>query len=324
MLDVRFVLRAYDHLCPLFLGDAAAPGLRLRLDHHAPLTLDIPDDVDIAEISLNRYLVGAARGDDRMVGLPAFILRGFRHRNFFVRADSPLTRLGDLSGRRVGTNAWPDTGTMWARAALRDAGVEVGDVQWVLGQLDPHLLNKEASSYDAPPPATAEYLSAGDYLIDALLEGRIDAMTVAFAPDDVFKPGGSVRRLVRNYREVEQDYYRRTGIYPPFHIVAARREFAERHPWALLVIYEALRQSFDLWVGKVKKFSEATPWAMQELEIMLGTFAGDTPPFGMDKPAHRVMMEAMCREQHAQGLVDRPADPNTLFADFERIVAAGL
>ena len=322
MLDVRFVLRAYDHLCPLFLSDAKTPGLRLHLDHHAPLTLDIPDDVDVAEISLNRYLVGASRGDDRMVGLPAFILRGFRHRNFFVRADSPFTRLRDLRGLRVGTNAWPDTGTMWARAALRDAGVEVGDVRWVLGQLDPHLPNKEDSSYDAPPPGNAEYLRTGDYLLDALRDGRIDAMTVAFAPDDVFKPGGAVRRLVRNYRDVELDYYRRTGIYPAFHIVAARREFAEQHPWALLVIYEALQQSFDLWVSKVKKFAEASPWAMDELEIMLSDFAGDTPPFGMASPAHRLMMEAMCREQHAQHLVDRPANPNTLFADFEAIAAA--
>jgi 4,5-dihydroxyphthalate decarboxylase len=61
---------------------------------------------------------------------------------------------------------------------------------------------------------------------------------------------------------------------------------------------------------------------MDELEIMLNDFADDTPPFGMDRPAHRLMMEAMCREQYAQHLVDRPTDPNTLFADFEAIAAA--
>jgi 4,5-dihydroxyphthalate decarboxylase len=241
LLDVRFVLRAYDHLCPLFLGDAKTPGLRLHLDHHAPLTLDIPQDVDVAEISLNRYLVGASRGDDRMVGLPAFILRGPASQ--FLRARREPLHPPQRSARPArGHNAWPDTGTMWVRAALRDSGVEVGDVQWVLGQLDPYLPNKEDSSYDAPPPGNAEYLRAGDYLLDALRDGRIDAMTVAFAPDDVFKSGGSVRRLVQNYREVEQDYYRRTGIYPAFHIVAARREFAEQQPWALLVIYKALQQ----------------------------------------------------------------------------------
>jgi 4,5-dihydroxyphthalate decarboxylase len=321
LLEAKFVLRAYDHVCPLFLGDAPTPGIKLHLDHRAPLTLDVPESIDIAEISLNRYVVGHARGDNSLVGMPAFILRGFRHRNFFVHADSPLTTLSELSGRRVGTNAWPDTGTMWARAAMRDAGVEVDDVQWVIGQLDAETPNKPESPSDAFRPGGAEYLAPDDYLVDALREGRIDALTTAFAPDDVFRRGGTIRRLVRNYREVEVDYYRRTGVYPGFHIVAARREFAERHPWALMVIYRALQQAFDLWVTKVKRFSEASPWAMDELETMLGVFAHDTPPFGMESPAHRLMLETMCQEQYAQRLVARPAKPADLFADFAEIAA---
>lgn len=322
LLEINFALRAYDHVCPLFLGDAPTPGIKLRLDHRSPLTINVPDSIDIAEVSLNRYVVGHARGDDSLVGMPAFILRGFRHRNFFVRADSPLTSLSELRGRRVGTNAWPDTGTMWARAAMRDAGVEVDDVEWVIGQLDAETPNKPLSSSDAFPPEKAEYLAPDDYLVDALRQGRIDALTAAFAPDEVFRRDGAIRRLVRNYREVEDDYYQRTGIYPGFHIVAARREFAERHPWALMVIYTALQQAFDQWVTKVKRFSEASPWAMVELETMLGAFARDTPPFGMESPAHRLMLEAMCREQHAQRLVAQPANPDDLFADFSAIAAA--
>ena len=57
-------------------------------------------------------------------------------------------------------------------------------------------------------------------------EGRIDAVTTAKAPSEGFKKGGPVRRLVENYPEVEADYHRRTGIYPGFHVVAARRSFA--------------------------------------------------------------------------------------------------
>lgn len=323
LLEAKFVLRAYDHMCPLFLGDAPTPGIDLKLDHRSPLTINVPESVDIAEVSLNRYVVAYARGDDSLIGMPAFILRGFRHRNFFVRADSPLTSLAELRGRRVGTNAWPDTGTMWARAAMRDAGVEVDDVQWVIGQLDAETPNKPDSPSDAFPPENAEYLAPDDYLVDALLDGRIDVLTAAFAPDDVFRRGGTIRRLVRNYREVEEDYYRRTGVYPGFHIVAARREFAERNPWALMVIYRALEQAFDLWVTKVKRFSEASPWAMDELETMLGAFAPDTPPFGLESPAHRLMLETMCREQYAQRLVARPANPVDLFAGFAELAAAG-
>ena len=321
-LEINMVLRAYDHICPLFLGDTPLPGIKLRLDHRSPLTINFPDDVDIAEVSFNRYIVAHARGDDSLIGLPAFILRGFRHRNFFVRADSPLTKLSDLRGRRIGTHAWPDTGTMWARAAMRDAGVEVGDVTWVVGRLDPNTSSKPPSPNDAQPPKDAEYLSDTDHLMGALQNGRIDALTTAFAPDDVFKPGGSIRRLVQNYRQVEKEYYQRTGIYPGFHIVAARREFAKQHPQAVLAVYKALQQAFDIWVEKTKCFSEATPWAMDELETMLGEFAADTPPFGMEPPAHQRMVAAMCQEQHAQHLVDRPANPEDLFAGFAAIAAA--
>ena len=322
LLETNVRLRAYDHIAPLFLGDVATDGIKLNLNHRPPLTLQMDERVDIAEVSLNRYLVAYARGDRSLVGIPAFILRGFRHRNFFVRADSPLQSLADLRNCRIGTDAWPDTGTMWARAAMRDAGVDVGDVDWVIGQLDPNLPRKPPGSADALTPRNLEFLPESDFLVDALLSGRLDAVTVAFAPDEVFKPGGRIRRLVRDYRAVERDYFQRTGIYPPFHIVAARRDFAEANPWVLPVIYDALKSAFDLWVIKVKRFAEATPWAMEEMETMLHDFAGHTPPFGMDLPAHRAMMKVMCEEHFQQGLVTTPADPASLFADFEAIAAA--
>lgn len=316
-IDVKMTLRAYDHTCPLLLGDVPTPGVRLTIDHHAPLTLQLPDGLDVAEVSFNRYTIACARGDNPLVGLPAFVLQGFRHRNFFVRADSPLARLADLRGRRLGTNAWPDTGTMWARAAMRDAGVQVADVQWVLGTLDPSTPNKKPSPFDAQPPAGARFLQGEENLLAELEAGRIDAITTAFAPDAVFKRGGWIRRLVQDYPAVEADYYRRTGIYPAFHIVAVRRSFAEKHPDAVMTIYDALRRAFDLWTTKTKMFAEASPWQMHELETMLNDFAGDVPPFGLAAPSIRKMIAAICAEQQAQGLVAKAARPEDLFAWFE-------
>lgn len=318
-LDISMILRAYDHLCPFHLGDAPTPGVRLKLDHRSPLTLNFSDDLQVAEVSINRYVVGYARGDDSLVGMPAFVLRGFRHRNFFVRTDSPLGSLSELKGKKVGTNSWPDSGTMWARAAMRDAGVETGDVQWTIGTLDKKTPNKPPSPNDAQPPKGARHLGSTETLLDELAAGRIDAITTAQAPEEVFRKGGWIRRLVQNYSEVEADYYRRTGIYPAFHIVAARRTFAERHPREMMAIYDGLRRSFDLWIAKVKWFAEASPWAMGELETMLRDFADDTPPFGMESPAHRRMIAALCREQQAQGLVETAADPDALFSGFEAL-----
>jgi 4,5-dihydroxyphthalate decarboxylase len=317
--DVTLALRPYDQWAPLWVGQVETPGIRLKLVHDAPLVMDFAEHIDIAEISFNRYLLAFSRGDERLVGLPAFVLRGFRHRNFFVRADSTLESLADLRGKRLGSNSWPDTGTMWARAAMRDAGVGVGDVQWVIGTLDDTTPNRPPSPHDAHPPAGAEFLSGSDTLLGLLKDGRIDAVTTAFAPPVILEKGGWLRRLVRNYRAAEADYHRRTGVYPGFHIIAARREYALGYPDRVRAVYAALERSFALWSTKVLKFGEATPWAVEELETMYRDFGADTPPFGTDSPAHRTMLATMCFEQHAQGLVERAADPDRLFAAFNAL-----
>jgi len=318
-LRVTMTLRAYDQVCPLLLGDVPTPGIELSIDHRAPMTLQMPEGLDIAEVSFNRYVLGRARGDRNLIGIPAFILQGFRHRNFFVRADSPLQRLSELKGMRLGSNSWPDSGTMWARAAMRDAGVEVDDVRWVIGTLDEATPTKPPSPNDASPPAGARYLGPGETLLDELRAGRIDAVTTAFAPDEVFRQGGWLRRLVQNYPEVEADYRRRTGIYPAFHIMAARRDFAEQQPEALLAVYRALQDSYRQWIVKLRKFAEASPWAMSEHETMLREFDGHAQPFGVASPSLRRMLSAICAEQYAQKMVDAPAAADELFAEFETI-----
>jgi len=318
-IDVNMILRAYDHTCPLLLGDVKTPGVRLRIDHHAALTMDFPEGFEIGEVSFNRYTMASAKGDGRLVGLPAFVLQGFRHRNFFVRADSPLASLKDLRGKKVGTNSWPDTGTMWARAAMRDAGVGVGDVHWVIGTLDPSTPNKPPSPHDAQPPAGARLLQGAENLLAELEAGRIDAVTTAFAPDAAFRRGSWIRRLVQDYPAVEAEYRRRTGVYPGFHIVAVRRGFAEQHTQAVMTIYDALRQAFDNWTTKAKMFAEATPWQMHDIETMLNDFAGDVPPFGLAAPSTRKMIATICAEQEAQGLVPKAARPESLFAWFESV-----
>src|SRR5262249_34299762 len=121
---------------------------------------------------------------------------------------------------------------------------------------------------------------------------------------------------VENYQEAEAAYHRRTGIYPAYHIVAARRSFAERHPAAVLTIYRALRESYAQWVAKVRRYGEASPWQQHEIEALLRDFAGNVPPFGLAAAAQRRMLATLCAEQQAQGLTDVAARPEQLFAWF--------
>lgn len=326
-VELRLSMRTYDYLVPLFLGNVQTPGVKLVLDQASDLmvTRDRMDDTSqngfhAAEVSFNRFVAGKANGDDSLVGLPAFILRNFRHRCWYVRRDSPLQTLKELKGKRVGTDSWNDTGTMWSRAALRDAGVELDQVQWVLGKLSATVSQKKATpGTDSEPAGGAEKLVEGRFLLDALEDGSIDAITTASTPEDIYKPGGKFRRLLQNYPEVEAEYRRRKGFRPSLHIIAARRDFVERHPEAILVLMDALKEAWSIWWAKTKRFGEASPWMAHEVETMLRDFADEMPPYGLESPAHRKMIASMCQEQFVQKLVPQAADPEKLFDAFEDI-----
>lgn len=324
-VELRLSMRTYDHLTPLFLGNVPTPGVKLILDQASDLMVTrdrladpSTDGFHAAEVSFNRFVAGKAKGDDSLVGLPAFILRNFRHRCWYVRRDSPLTALQDLKGKRIGTDSWNDTGTMWSRAAMRDAGVDITDVNWVLGKLSSAVAQKKATpATDSEPAGGAERLPEGQYLLDALEQGKIDAITTASTPEDIYKVDGKFRRLVQNYPAVEAEFRKRRGFRPGLHIIAARRDFVERHPEALIVLYNALKEAWSIWWAKTKRFSDSTPWAAYEVETFLRDFSDEMPPYGMESPAHRKMVAAICEEQFAQKLVPQAADPARLFSIFD-------
>ena len=62
-----------------------------------------------------------------------------------------------------------------------------------------------------------------------------------------------VRRLWPNYREVEVDYYRRTGIFPIRHLVVVKDEVLQRDPGVATQLVRAFedakQQAYKYWAG---------------------------------------------------------------------------
>ncbi len=319
-LALTFLVRDYDYLAPLARGEVVPEGidLKLEIDTHGALTRALNDpSVRLGELSMGRFLIQLAeRGKTDFVGLPFFLARSFRHRCFFVRRGSGFRELKDLQGKRIGTDEWPATGNTWSRAALREQGVRIDGIHWVVGTID-------GTSYGRPQgnlPPYVQLAPTGRTISEMLIEGGLDALMCPFVPRRFYESQSPIVRLFPDFRKTEQEYYRRTGIYPAHHIVGIRRDVFERDPWVARNVYEALDRSKNAWLEVRRIVPEAPPWMLADIEETTALMGRDWRPSGVE--ANRVMIQTFCDELFAQGLNTRKLDAASAFADFQHAMGA--
>jgi len=316
MLPITLATRDYDFVAPLALGDVAPDGIDLTLIRTFGALERVMRDPAVhgGEASFGRHVQRVAAGDGSFVGLPAFIMREFRHRCFFVRRDHGWTDMAQLAGARIGLDAWPASGNTWTRALLRDHGVALPGLRWVVGPVNP---GDAPTAPDVLPPGV-ERQPAGRVLRDLLLAGELDALVSAWPPAGFDEPDSPITRLYVDFRAAEREYYRRTRIYPAHHIVVLRRELVDRHPAVVPSLYAAFVEARRRADQSRRLLHESSAWLLADLEEEAALLGRDFEPYGYRE--NRAMVAAFCGEQLSQGLIDRPLDPDLVFADFERLV----
>jgi len=313
--SIKLVMKDYDYLAPVACGDVVARGIDLILERDTPFATDrTANDPGIAagELSFSRALSRFIEGDQTFVVIPFFPYRGFRHRCFFVRRDSGLRELRDLAGRRIGTNDWPATGNTWSRAALRDQGVPIDSIRWCICPSN----RTDAARPQGILPPYVRLASPGQSLSGLLLTGEVDALMCPLPPRDFFEGGSPIVRLYPDFRRVEQDYYRRTGLYPIHHVLGLRREVFASHPWIGKELFRALEESRMLWQTNRAEWAEATPWYQAEIEEVAAIMGPNWHQNGF--AVNRHVVQALCDEMHAQGLLSQQVDGAAVFAEYER------
>jgi 4,5-dihydroxyphthalate decarboxylase len=316
---VTIATRNYDYLGPLACGDVSVEGADLTLIRDNATALDrVSGDPAVhgGEFSFSRYVGWVAAGDPRWVGMPFFVLRAFRQRSFFIRRGSRLQHFADLAGKRVGANEWGASGSTWARAVLRDAGVRIEDIAWWVGSVDGLQPDKPLG----PLPPHARAIPAGRTLQDMLLDDELDALMCPQPPRRFHEPDRPIVRLVPDFRRAEREYFRRTGIFPPQHIIVLRRESHDAAPWLAARLYAALEQSKRRWQGDRRRLTDAFPWTLAELEETEALMGEDWLPNGVE--ANRRPIQAFLDEQLAQGLIRNPVSIEALFGDFQTAAAS--
>jgi len=314
--SLMLLTKDYDYLSPLATGDVVADSIDLTFVRSTSTALNrtLSDpSVDVGELSFSRHVIRLSAGDRSFIGLPFFVVRAFRHRCFFVRRSSGLRDLKDLKGKCIGTNEWPATGNTWSRAALREQGVSIDEVQWRVGPVDGAPTTRPQGTL--PPYVRAA--PPGRTLREMLLAEEIDALMAPDPPMGFYPTDSPIVRLIPDYPAAERAYYRRTGVYPAHHIIGIRKEVFDEAPWVARNLYAALEASKAQWLSKLNEITEMTPWLLAEIEASRALLGEDWNPSGVDP--NRTMIRSLCDELLAQGLVTQPVDPAAVFSEFEQI-----
>jgi 4,5-dihydroxyphthalate decarboxylase len=271
-------------------------------------------EFDVAEIGFSPYLIALSRGVCPYVALPAFLSRMFRHSAIYVRTDRGIEGPADLRGKTVGVPEYQMSAVMWVRGFLKDEfAIEAGDINWVQGGLEsPGRRDKFPLNL---PPGFPLASSNGATLSAMLAEGELDAVMSARRPSCFVDGHPQVRRLFPDYRAAEQDYYRRTGVFPIMHAVGIKRELLDRHPWLGASVYKAFVQAKRLADAE---FEETTalkiglPWVTAEFDATQEVMGRDFWSYGIE--GNRKTLEAMARYSYEQGLAVRLLSVEDMFA----------
>ena len=271
-------------------------------------------EFDAAEMSLSSYVVGLTR-DAPFVAVPAFPSRFFRHSGIYVSTRSGIEAPGDLVGKRVGIAEYQLTANVWIRGLLADEyGVPVDSVTYRTGGLhDPG--RPEKLRIEPPAGVRIEPIGPDQTLSEMLANGLVDAVYTPRAPRTFADGTDRVRRLFDPSGPAEEDYFRRTGIFPIMHTVVLRRDVYERNRWLARSLYDAFTEAKRLCE---ENFTETAalryllPWLLDEVDRTRSVMGEDFWPYGLEP--NRETLRTFLRYSYDQGLAARPLEPEELFA----------
>jgi 4,5-dihydroxyphthalate decarboxylase len=302
-IRVHFREPTVDTNRPIADGTVPIEGFELQL-------VDRQNDADAWDCSFAMRMLNFV-GEPRSVSIPAFPNRKFRLSYIYVNEKSGIALPRDLAGKRIGIRQWANTAGVWARGALHHHyGVDLTGVQWVAARADATKL---------PASLRIEFLDGARGAppdLDALLvAGAIDALIDADVPPSITRRDGRTRRLFRNYKAEEQDYFRKTGIFPISHLITLQESFVDRHPDAPVALLTAFRRARDIAIDNIQGSDPQVLvllWASQALDEQRALMGDDF--FAYDIAHNRTALDAMMQFAHEQFLTQAPLDYRRLFS----------
>ena len=323
-ISLSFACGTYDRLVPLALGQARCPGLSLNF-------IDIPHprevfdrmvgnhEFDASELSSSEYITRHAAGDRSFIAIPVFPSRTFRHCCIYINTKT-ISQPSDLSGKRIGVPLYTMTAAVWIRGILQhEYNVDLSSIEWIEGDIEkPGAYGKPSS---LPPLVKLKVTknTTSKSLNQILEDGEIDAIISPDKPSSM-KTATHIRRLFPNFKQVEMDYFKKTGIFPIMHLVVLRRDYYKQHRFAAASLYSGLCESKALarkgllYTGTLRYM---LPWLLADLEEMEEVFDGDCWPYGVEK--NRKTLETLIQYLFEQAMIGETVPVDELFAPLTNV-----
>ena len=305
----------YDIIRPLKEGLVTAGGLDLVFltdmgprERHWRLARKL--EFDVCEENVGAYFIARDRGHP-ISAIPVFMHRRFRHGFVFVNTAAGIKTPKDLIGKRVGGTNFMPAGNIWMRGILEEHyGVPHKELTWIVER-------SEDIPFEAPPGLKIEMKTSAKSLSDMLADGDLPAMISPTIPKPFTMGDKRIARLFQDYKQIEIDYFRATGIFPIMHVTTIKQEIVEKYPWVTTNLVKAFEQSKQMAYRRVAN-PRMVPlaWvrtAVEEQEQLLGR---DPWAYGLTE-ANRKNLETIQRYVHQQGMTSKVRPLDELFEDTD-------
>ena len=319
-LDLSIACWDYDRTRPLMDGRVQPEGINtnitvLRPRYIFPRMLQ-DQEFHASEMSLASYVILKARDQCPFVAIPVMLSKIFRHDCIYVRPDAGINEPADLRGKRIGLPQYSSTAGVFIKGLMQhEYGVPPQDMTWFMGGQDTPA-PAPLVPMDLPAGIHLEFIAEDKTLEGMMADGELDALFATYIPNMFLNGSPKIARLFPNFKEVEQDYYRRTGIFPIMHTVVIREDIHREHPWVAASLYEAFCQSKDLAVNGLydtDALALSLPFLIDHLEESWRIFGSDYWSYGVE--SNRPALEGVAQYVVDQGLAPRVVSTEELFPE---------
>ncbi|MPZ13540.1 MAG: PhnD/SsuA/transferrin family substrate-binding protein [Chloroflexi bacterium] len=313
MTELRLTLACgdYDLTRALIDGSVRPAGIELTV-----LTMPSPErhwrtmrfeEFDVAELSMSHYLVAHAMRR-AFTAIPVFPHRRFRHSFIFVRRDAGIEHPVDLNGKRIALRTFQNTAGVWTRGILADdCGFDIASARWF-------TQDEEETPWTPPEWLWIEQVPEGANIDRLLLDSELDAAIYPEALPSFARGDPRVARLFERPKEIEHEYFQRTGIFPIMHTVVVRNEVLRQFPWVAVSMLRAFREAKERCYRRLADPRQtALAWVQDLVEEQRGILGPDPWPYALEP--NRAALTVLIRYSHSQGLIPNPPRVEELFAE---------